>query len=179
LRDLYDVDATGGIDANSDGLDDDTQATPLSVPDSDNDGLSELIEGNGDTDNDGVADYLDLDSDADGIDDADEAEFEGDIPSDIDNDGIPDYLDVDADNDGISDAFESAEDTDADGIGISSDWWLMKPDLLKGPVEHRETPTMTAWRISAILTAIMMGRVICSNRLGSDRMQMMTVSSTN
>ncbi len=38
--------------------------------DTDNDGLSDTVEGSGDSDQDGTADYLDLDSDNDTIPDA-------------------------------------------------------------------------------------------------------------
>ncbi|RBQ11287.1 tandem-95 repeat protein, partial [Pedobacter miscanthi] len=54
-----------------------------------------------DTDKDGVPDGIDLDDDNDGIPDT----VEG--TGDFDRDGIPNYLDVDADNDGIVDAIES------------------------------------------------------------------------
>ncbi len=107
IDNVLDVDFTGGLDLNNDGIDD-TQ--PL------------------DTDGDGIPDYQDTDSDADGIDD----DTEGVI--DTDADGIPDYLDADngdasgtditgsgdSDGDGISDADEClagipCADVDADG----------------------------------------------------------------
>lgn len=71
-------------------------------PDSDGDGLPDLIEGTTpDSDIDGVPDYLDLDSDNDGILDS----VEG--MADCDYDGVPNYLDLDSDNDGIPDAIEA------------------------------------------------------------------------
>jgi hypothetical protein len=88
-------------------------AADSSEKDSDNDGISDQNEGNGDTDDDGIADYLDNDSDNDGVPDS----LEGN--NDTDNDGIADYQDLDSDNDGIPDRFEtglSGNDTDQDGI---------------------------------------------------------------
>lgn len=112
--------------------------------DDDNDGIPDLVEGNGeiDTDGDGIPDSFDIDSDNDGIPDAREWQSEQDyeIPSgfdinangwddvfenkvnpykfeaiDTDNDKIPDYLDEDSDNDGISDFIE-ATDVDFDSL---------------------------------------------------------------
>lgn len=106
-------------------------------PDSDNDGIADIIEsqpntpiatstvdlnkdglydvfGTGsvplDTDNDNVDDYLDLDSDNDGIKD----ELESD--QDQDNDGIRNYRDLDRENDNCYDVFEAGfSDGDSDG----------------------------------------------------------------
>lgn len=106
-------------------------------PDSDNDGILDIIEsqpntpvatstvdlnkdglydvfGTGsvplDTDNDNVDDYLDLDSDNDGIKD----ELESD--QDQDNDSIRNYRDLDRENDGCSDIIEAGfSDGDSDG----------------------------------------------------------------
>ena len=106
-------------------------------PDSDNDGIADIIEsqpntpvatstvdlnkdglydvfGTGsvplDTDNDNVDDYLDLDSDNDGIKD----ELETD--QDQDNDSIRNYRDLDRENDGCSDIIEAGfSDGDSDG----------------------------------------------------------------
>ena len=108
-----------------------------------------------DTDGDGIADHRDLDSDNDGISDLIESganatatDTDGDgvydgavnpvtgVPSaagagvgpvDSDNDGVDDYLDLDSDNDGIADAIEAqptagynspsiGTDTDGDGV---------------------------------------------------------------
>lgn len=90
-----------------------------------------------DTDSDGIADQLDSDSDNDGMPDI--IELQGNIavalsntdsnndgfdnsfgtgftPVDTDNDGVSDYLDLDSDNDGILDSAENGIDTDTDGI---------------------------------------------------------------
>ncbi len=93
-----------------------------------------------DTDNDTIADQLDLDSDNDGITDIIESQQNtvvssssldnnkdgiydvystGIVPQDTDNDGVPDYLDLDSDNDGIYDLDESG--TNAPNIDIDSD----------------------------------------------------------
>lgn len=124
----------GFTDANGNGLDDTTAATPLGGTDtdsngdvnhleldSDQDGIPDAIEGNVDSDSDGIPDYLDLDSDNDGIPDAVEAPASG---VDSDSDGIDDSYDVDstggvdANNNGIDDNIESTGilDTDADGV---------------------------------------------------------------
>ena len=95
----------------------------INVPDSDGDGLPDMVESNtNDGDNDGLPDYLDVDSDNDGISDRDESlgydaciDLFGGIP-DSDGDGIPDYIDTDSDNDGIPDSEEGQEDCDNDGI---------------------------------------------------------------
>ncbi|MDA1181976.1 MAG: gliding motility-associated C-terminal domain-containing protein, partial [Bacteroidetes bacterium] len=81
--------------------------------DSDNDGISDSIEGTVDTDADGTGDWRDLDSDADGILDS----IEGTV--DTDADGTGDWRDLDSDADGILDSIEGTVDTDADGTG---DW---------------------------------------------------------
>ena len=133
ITDSYDVDATGGTDANNDGIDDavaaagvtdtDGDSTPdFQDMDSDGDGIPDALEGNIDTDNDGDPDYLDLDSDNDGI--PDDIEID-DLATDTDSDGITDSYDVnatggtDANNDGIDDAITVADITDTDGDGIS------------------------------------------------------------
>ncbi|WP_459471052.1 invasin domain 3-containing protein [Aquirufa beregesia] len=72
-------------------------------PDSDNDGILDMIEKNMDSDGDGDANYLDLDSDNDGILDTQERS------PDTDGDGIMNFLDVDSDNDGILDAWEGTD----------------------------------------------------------------------
>jgi len=68
--------------------------------DSDNDNISDTIEGTKDVDNDRRPNYRDADSDGDGIGDI----VEG--PTDADKDGIPNYLDLDSDGDGILDSLE-------------------------------------------------------------------------
>jgi len=124
----------GFTDADNDGLDDNTEATPLPVNDTDGDGsadhldldadgdgLDDIIEGGGtDSDGDGLVDSF-TDADENGLDDATETTPLPD--DDFDGDGIPDHqpdhLDLDADNDGIPDADEGPGDNaDADGDGI-------------------------------------------------------------
>ena len=101
--------------------------------DSDNDGILDVIEGDGGCDDsnpaDGVCDGPD--GDGDGL--ADDVTL-GDLP-DQDNDGAPDILDLDSDNDGIPDVIEGDSgcpdmdgnglcdlpDTDGDGIADSID----------------------------------------------------------
>ena len=107
--------------------------------DNDNDGISDVDEGNGDSDGDGIPDYLDLDSDNDGIYDIVESGngnldtngdgvidgndngfndndnngmadgAQGTTQNDTDGDGIADYLDLDSDNDGIFDVIEGGD----------------------------------------------------------------------
>lgn len=120
------------IDSDGDGLHDNVDS------DDDNDGLSDLEEGDGllDTDGDGIPDSLDTDSDNDGIADVDEnGDTDGDgipdsqepansdVSTDTDGDGITDDVDVDDDNDGLSDEQEGngLVDTDGDGIPDSRD----------------------------------------------------------
>ncbi len=110
--------------------------------DTDEDGITDLVEGELDSDGDGTPDYLDTDSDNDGIPDATEGNGNMDeysnnpdtIPNyldedcdgdglrdqpdgveDFDGDGKPNFLDVDSDNDGIPDSVEGYEDRDGDG----------------------------------------------------------------
>ncbi len=140
IPDRFDVDQTGGVDANGDGIDD----APL--PDSDGDGLSDLVDP--DQDNDGIPDIFEsgaygFDSDGDGIDDRWDADTPGNIdangdgladdarPIDTDMDGIPDLLDLDSDGDGVSDAAESgAKGIDSDGDGIDD---AFDVDIVGGP----------------------------------------------
>jgi len=128
IPDRFDVDQTGGVDANRDGIDD------AALPDTDGDGLSDLVDT--DQDNDGMPDILEsgaygFDSDGDGIDDRWDADTPGNADAngdgiaddarllDTDNDGIPDTADLDSDNDGVSDRAEGgASGRDADGDGI-------------------------------------------------------------
>ncbi|MRT93188.1 tandem-95 repeat protein [Ancylomarina sp. 16SWW S1-10-2] len=88
--------------------------------DSDQDRIPDAIEGLWvDQDADGVPNFMDTDSDNDGISDLVESQIIDsciDLPVDTDGDGIPDYLDVDSDNDGYSDKEEGADDCDDDGI---------------------------------------------------------------
>jgi len=93
--------------------------------DSDNDGISDSIEGH-DADGDGVADVVPTgtDTDGDGLDDAFDPD-NGGTPApvqDTDGDGVPDYLDTasisnpDSDGDGIPDVTEGTGDADGDGL---------------------------------------------------------------
>ncbi|MFT5244097.1 MAG: gliding motility-associated-like protein [Psychroserpens sp.] len=84
--------------------------------DSDNDGITDVIEAQGTT----FIGYTSVDSNNDGLSDA---YGNGVIPTDTDLDtsiaGAPDYLDLDSDNDGIYDLVESgstATDTNNDGV---------------------------------------------------------------
>ncbi|MBM0103342.1 outer membrane beta-barrel protein [Steroidobacter sp. S1-65] len=133
IADRFDVDQTGGTDANGDGIDD------AALPDTDGDGRSDLVDT--DQDNDGIPDILEsgaygFDSDNDGIDDRWDADTPGNTdangdgiaddarPLDSDMDGIPDVADSDSDNDGVSDRAEggaSGSDTDGDGIDDAFD----------------------------------------------------------
>ncbi len=133
IDDTFDVNQTGGVDANADGIDDnaavdtDNDGTPdVQDVDSDGDGLPDIIESGSsgtDTDGDGIDDTFDVDqtsgvdANGDGIDDAI-------LPVDTDNDGIADVHDLDSDNDGIPDSVESGNsgiDTDGDGIDDTFD----------------------------------------------------------
>lgn len=90
-----------------------------------------------DSDADSIPDFLDQDSDNDGISDLIESQPNtlvanstadvnkdglydvfgtGTIPQDTDSDTISDYIDLDSDNDGIKDIIETEADQDIDGI---------------------------------------------------------------
>ncbi len=90
--------------------------------DSDNDGLSDLVEGGSspllDADNNGVLDNT-TDSDGDGISDSVDPD-NGGTPAttpDTDSDGVDNYRDLDSDNDGLDDVIE-AGGTDSDNNGL-------------------------------------------------------------
>ena len=119
IDDSYDVDQTGGVDADGDGVDDATALQDTDGDgvvdyldlDSDNDGISDVLEsGGGDTDGDGMVDGF-TDNDGNGLHDG-----SGQTPVDSDGDGVPDMVDFDSDADGIPDAIETGIDTDADGV---------------------------------------------------------------
>jgi gliding motility-associated-like protein len=78
--------------------------------DSDNDGITDNIEGQGGS----FIAYTSVDINKDGLSDA--YETAGLTPIDADADGVKDYLDLDSDNDGIFDSVETGNDLDADGI---------------------------------------------------------------
>lgn len=90
--------------------------------DSDNDGISDLIEGGVnpklDRNNDGKIDQP-TDNDQDGLADSVDAD-QGGTPApvpDTDQDGVPDFRDLDSDNDGINDLDESGR-VNLDGKGF-------------------------------------------------------------
>jgi len=121
------VDPAAPVDTDGDGAPDYVDL------DSDNDTISDLVEGGQgdpeviDTDNNGVVDGPD--TDGDGIQDAadDASGFgDGDSPdvpdSETTPDGTPDYLDVDSDDDGLNDIGENGNaPLDADGNGMVDD----------------------------------------------------------
>jgi len=90
--------------------------------DSDNDGLSDLVEGGTspalDSNNDGRIDNS-TDSDGDGIADSVDPDNGGTLATtpDTDGDGVDDYRDLDSDNDGLND-IEEANGTDENGDGL-------------------------------------------------------------
>jgi len=127
-----DADGDGRVDdfadGDADGLDDNTAANPAALPntdgdsvpnyldlDSDNDGLTDTLEGGlADADGNGLVDDF-TDADNDGYDDNALANPAG-IPNTDGTDG-PDYLDLDSDGDGLLDIAEGGL-TDADGDGL-------------------------------------------------------------
>lgn len=80
------------------------------LPDEDNDGIPDSVEGAGDADGDGTPNYQDPDSDGDGIPDVNEG------TGDPDEDGKPNFLDTDSDGDGILDEDEGTGDPDGDAL---------------------------------------------------------------
>jgi len=133
LPDIVTTDIVGNSDTSPGSL--------IVLPDTDGDGIPDVIEGIGDSDGDGIPDFLDTDSDNDGIPDNDE---ENGLPPltglDTDGDGIDDAIDVDQtggvdnDGDGIDDAF-FPDDFDGDGtpdyLDIDSDNDRI-PDVVEG-----------------------------------------------
>ncbi|WMS87295.1 Ig-like domain-containing protein [Pleionea litopenaei] len=148
IIDQFDVDVTGGVDANQDGVDDnatlvnsDNDNTPdLLDLDSDNDGRFDIVEAGlidsdfdalidnptdavviaPDTDNDGTPDYLDLDSNDDSTWDI---ESTGAATLDLNGDGQIDDASSDPDNDGIVDPLDDEPNQfgtqpDRDGDGV-------------------------------------------------------------
>ncbi|UII23769.1 T9SS type A sorting domain-containing protein [Fulvivirga ligni] len=120
-------------DADSDGLANDVDGTPLSNPDTDGDGLADIYDR--DSDNDGITDLAEAggidvdgngvldsfaDDDGDGLGNSVDSNSGGSALSnpDTDGDGTPNYLDADSDNDGILDIIEG-HDGNANGI---ADW---------------------------------------------------------
>jgi|GEM_PF-755211 len=150
IDDALDVDLTGGVDTNLNGIDDEFEPSDIDRDgladyldtDADNDRIPDIIEGNRDSDGDGLIDSQDTDSDNDGIPDVIEAaNFPVLSGLDSDNDGIDDAIDItqtmgeDNNNNGIDDQLELADsdndglfdiiDPDSDGDGI--------PDRLEAP----------------------------------------------
>ncbi|OFY73185.1 MAG: hypothetical protein A2265_02280 [Bacteroidetes bacterium RIFOXYA12_FULL_33_9] len=129
-------------------LDSDADGVKNSIDlDSDNDGLTDIIEASGiDADNDGKVDAF-TDTDNDGYSD----NYDGDVGNDgtsensanallltgidagsdgipdsypnanFDSDSKPDFIDVDTDNDGVNDAFETTTATFKDGLDTDGD----------------------------------------------------------
>jgi len=129
----------GGTDANGNGMHDGAQGELTTPPDSDGDGqpdyvdldsdndsVSDLVEGGSgatDANNDGVADGPDADGDGivDSADDNDAQFGETADPGAQNSDGAdnPDYLDPDSDNDGTPDIDENGNgDLDANNDGV-------------------------------------------------------------
>ncbi|MEQ1732365.1 MAG: Ig-like domain-containing protein, partial [Bacteroidia bacterium] len=89
--------------------------------DADNDGIADVVEAGGiDANNDGVPDSFN-DTDDDGLSDVVDPTTGGTklTIGDLDGDGLPNYLDLDSDNDGIADVIE-AGGTDPDNNGYAS-----------------------------------------------------------
>ncbi|TVZ55227.1 CHU domain-containing protein [Lutibacter sp. Hel_I_33_5] len=96
--------------------------------DTDGDGTPNYLDPvhNIDTDGDGIYDFEDIDDDNDGI--TDLVEQNGDLTRDTDDDGIPDHLDLDSDGDTLNDIYEGGGiDTNFDGVvdNINSDGTLI------------------------------------------------------
>lgn len=117
-----------------------------SLRDTDNDGLSDAVEGpfgaERDTDGDGTPDYLDEDDDDDGLDTR--RERPNDTSVDTDGDGVMDHLDADDDGDAVPTIEEivgsSLRDTDDDGI----------PDHLDNDDDGDTVPTREETRNGAV-----------------------------
>lgn len=107
IDDIFDIDETGGVDSNNDGIDDNA-----SVVDTDGDLVPDLHDL--DTDNDSIFDTVEA-----GLSDADQnalVDNPDDLiqdPIDSDNDGIADFRDLDSDGDGVND-IESTNNTNLD-----------------------------------------------------------------
>ncbi|SIS49355.1 gliding motility-associated C-terminal domain-containing protein [Zobellia uliginosa] len=125
----------GFTDANDDGLDDDTAANPLPLPNTDTAGNPNFLDI--DADDDGIPDNVEaqpttsyiVPADAFNRDGVDTNYPTGLIPEDTDGDLTPDYLDLDSEDDGISDMLEAGQgtltdalaDTDGDGLNDAFD----------------------------------------------------------
>lgn len=156
---------TGVSDHDGDGIPD------IDDPDDDNDGITDIVEGDGDTDGDGIPDYKDLDSDNDGIGDVTE-DGASNGTADFDGDGTPNYIDLDADGDKILDADESGHaatatagvipgpygpngwadsvdtvDDETDGTLVTEDYTLQNAD--GGTVDYLENADVEMLSISS------------------------------
>ena len=132
----------GFTDGNNDGYDDDLAASPLTILDSDNDGIADFLDL--DADNDGLADLREnggTDSNGDGRTDSfTDANGDGWHDSfdgadtlalgDTDGDNIADYLDIDSDGDGIVDIIELGQ-PDANGDGRTDNTGDLNQDGLR------------------------------------------------
>ncbi|SFB81776.1 Por secretion system C-terminal sorting domain-containing protein [Flexibacter flexilis DSM 6793] len=120
--------------------------------DDDNDGIPDLIEGNGtdpsaDADADGLPNYADasfagyVDTNGDGVND----NFDKDL------DGVPNQLDLDSDNDGVPDVVE-AGGVDANGDGVI-DYSALDPDAAdadnNGIIDNIQANVATASKLTA------------------------------
>ncbi len=142
IDDLFDVDQTGGTDANGDGFDDAPQFT--------------------DADADGIPDYLDRDdgnapgtalggdSDGDGV--PDQVECPAQPCADTDGDSIPDY--ADADSLLVSPDLEEV-DTGLKGVGSFNPLFLLMFALLRFAVQIKQTVKkfMAVFLMLAVLPA--------------------------
>ncbi|MGI9607063.1 MAG: hypothetical protein ACR2P0_13080 [Acidimicrobiales bacterium] len=117
---LFDVDegGNGDLDVDDDGVLDDVGSNDV-----DGDGVHDGVSPPPDTDSDGVADIVDVDSDGDGLTDVTEGS------GDADGDGVPNHLDLDSDNDGVPDVVEAGNGTlDGDGDGVIDDQDVLDGD---------------------------------------------------
>jgi large repetitive protein len=131
----------GFADADGDGYDDrynpDSGGSPVSVADTDLDGVNDYLDI--DADNDGIIDNVEAqstagfigeasnDADRDGLDDNFDSDSSGTpiSASDFDGDGIPDFQDTDSDGDSVLDVIEGS-DTNSDG---TADWDANSDDI--------------------------------------------------
>lgn len=173
---IFDIIEGGGSDRDGDGVadsltdsdgdglvdqyDSDNGGREQPTPDSDGDGKPDYLDK--DSDNDGISDLIEgqngqnfasprgTDTDGDGIDDALGPQQSGTSKSlpDFDNDGIPDYIDRDSDGDGKDDTDE-AFDFDGDGVAdIAPSGDDADGDGIDDAYENFETPDKIggSWR---------------------------------
>lgn len=140
--------SSGACDTDGDGV-----ANRLDL-DSDNDGISDILEAGGeasDADNNGIVDD-DTDTDGDGWADVFDSDDGGTAltDSDTDGDGFQNRIDIDADDDGIVDYIEAQASgtsptapsgTDTDGDGIDDSFDLDSGSSLLNPVNTDGTDT--------------------------------------